>query len=398
MMEFRYQLAKRGKIECPQCHQRRFVPYIDTESGQMLAPYVGRCDREENCRYHYTPKMYFKDNGMTMPATHYTATPTQRVTPPPSYIDENVVSQTLRNYEQNVFVKWLSNEFGATRAAAALELYHVGTTKDGSTIFWQIDQSGRTHTGKIMLYNSNGHRVKDDNGARVNWAHKALNLHDFTLEQCLFGEHLLKDDKRPVAVVESEKTAIIGSLCFDDYIWTATGGCNGLTPQRCKALHGRNVWLFPDGTKFDEWSEKSKALNGICESVSISNAVTTFATLEELQDDCDIADIFLKFHHAQSATATRTTDFFDLRAYRPQTANVYAPWDDRLDEITEPVNALTKRILEFIDDCSATEWSILSNVEPENYALAVAVCCEFVLLHPDRLEMSNDYCRLVKFA
>jgi len=44
----------------------------------------------------------------------------------------------------------------------------------------------------------------------IDWAHKALKLGNLSLNQCLFGEHLLNEYRnKPVAIIKSEKTAII---------------------------------------------------------------------------------------------------------------------------------------------------------------------------------------------
>ena len=45
---------------------------------------------------------------------------------------------------------------------------------------------------------------------------------EWRLTQCLFGEHLLNDKDKvnaTVALVESEKTAVICSLLLPEYIW-----------------------------------------------------------------------------------------------------------------------------------------------------------------------------------
>lgn len=80
-----------------------------------------------------------------------------------------------------------------------------------------IDRDFRCRTGKIMKYDpANGHRIKDPTApGKVNWVHSILKQRkllpaDWTLSQCLFGEHLLSrypDNK--VMLVESEKTALI---------------------------------------------------------------------------------------------------------------------------------------------------------------------------------------------
>ena len=49
-----------------------------------------------------------------------------------------------------------------------------------------------------------------------------------------------------VVLVESEKTAIVGSYNFPDFCWIASGGSNGLTRQKAKVLANRKVIVVPD--------------------------------------------------------------------------------------------------------------------------------------------------------
>ena len=103
-----------------------------------------------------------------------------------------------------------------------------------------------------MQYNPHtGKRIKSGSGA-IDWVHAKLKKSgvlsdDWELSQCLFGEHLL--GLRPndtVCLVESEKSAIIGSAVIPDYIWLATGGKGNLKSDTCECLKGRNVILYPD--------------------------------------------------------------------------------------------------------------------------------------------------------
>lgn len=75
-----------------------------------------------------------------------------------------------------------------------------------------------------------------------------LHKDGYNLKQCFFGEHLLSEDKsRPVALVESEKTAIIASYYLPQFLWIASGGKNGcFNANSLSALAGRSVVLFPD--------------------------------------------------------------------------------------------------------------------------------------------------------
>jgi hypothetical protein len=55
----------RSRGNCPNCGAaHEFSRYIDTENGNAyLDDRVGKCNRTNNCSYHYTPKQYFADNG-----------------------------------------------------------------------------------------------------------------------------------------------------------------------------------------------------------------------------------------------------------------------------------------------------------------------------------------------
>ena len=71
--------------------------------------------------------------------------------------------------------------------------------------------------------------------------------------------HLLNSDKnKSIALVESEKSAIIASIAFPEFIWMATGGLMNLKYDLLKPLAGRRVILFPDAGCYDIWNEKVK--------------------------------------------------------------------------------------------------------------------------------------------
>lgn len=56
-MNYRFSLDGTSlKFLCPNCHKKRFVRYKDLETDKYLRDYVGRCDKQTKCAYHYTPK------------------------------------------------------------------------------------------------------------------------------------------------------------------------------------------------------------------------------------------------------------------------------------------------------------------------------------------------------
>ena len=297
MEDYRYSLTKKGKCICPACGRRTYVLYINNITGDPIHSTVGKCDRSDNCGHHYSPKQYFADNHISFdrktefsPNMRIATRPQQK--PQPSFIDEALFKRTLTNYDQNNFVKWLSGIVGHDKAVEAIKRYQVGTSKDGGTVFWQMDTQGRIRTGKIIHYGSDGHRRKDI--LPVQWAHNLLKLPDFNLCQCLFGEHLLSDKSKPVAICESEKTAVIASCYLPGMIWVACGGCQNLSMKICEPLLGGTVVLFPDAGQYDKWSTKAKELSEIC-SVSVSSLIEEKATDEERKAGFDLADYLIRF-------------------------------------------------------------------------------------------------------
>jgi len=291
------------RYHCPSCQQRAktFSRYIDTETDEHINPIVGRCNREINCGYHYTPKQYFQDNNILF-GTHQRKSHRPQINIPKpkpiSLIPVEVFKASLKEHETNSFVKFLIKQFDVELAGELVSRYFIGTSKhwNGATVFWQIDTQGKVRTGKIMLYSPDtGKRVKEPFN-HITWAYKALKLTEFELRQCLFGEHLLIDKIKPVAIVESEKTAIIASVYLPQFIWVAVGSLTNLTAEKCSILKGRKVILFPDLNAFDKWTSKAKELSHIA-IFFVSDLLERKATEAERQKGFDLADYLVKYDY-----------------------------------------------------------------------------------------------------
>ena len=198
MSEYRFHLEKYrygSKIDCPNCGRKRcFVRYIDEEGTVHFPSSVGKCDHEQSCGYHYTPREYFRDNSEAVSNNdrsierifHKSVIHTRPAPVEPSYIPDRIVRASLSHYDKNPLYRYLCGVFGTKETLRLFNLYRIGTSAKwgGSTVFWQTDESGKVRTGKIMLYNpATGRRVKEPQ-ARVSWAHSELRLPDFNLRQC----------------------------------------------------------------------------------------------------------------------------------------------------------------------------------------------------------------------
>jgi len=270
------------KFICPNCGKRTFVRFVETESGKYLAENFGSCERESECRYYEHPvneKMYYR------------AFKTTEIIPK-SYISSEIMSKTENNYEENNFVKFLLKHFDVKQVGKALEVYHIGTSKkwNGACVFWQVDNQNKIRTGKIMLYDkSNGKRIKEPYN-HVNWSHKVLKIEDFNLKQCLFGLHrIIVELNKPIAIVESEKTAIIMSLVSPDFVWMATGSKANLKEEFMKPLRNRKIILHPDYGEYDDWNKLVLNLKDKGYKIAISDLLEKM----KLKKGYDLVDYYL---------------------------------------------------------------------------------------------------------
>ena len=275
MKEYRFELRKGSKKdECPECKKKSFVPYIDKKDGKPAGERFGRCERINQCGYSNYPKANKKDE-WEPPVKPY-------VPPLPiEYIPKELVEKTFHDFRSNVFFQYLIKTFGGEKAMELQAKYNIGTAKHGGTIFWQQDRLGRFRTGKVMYYQENGKRDK----ARHSWfTHSKINP-DFNFRQCFFGLHLVAKDK-PVALCESEKTAVLMSVYMPEFTWIASGGSEMLNIQRLNELP-RLDKVFADGGQFEKWEMKTRGFAGRQMDMSVDKAIREW----KLPEGSDILDL-----------------------------------------------------------------------------------------------------------
>ena len=297
-----YQLEKysgmNSRHECPLCHDKHSFTYYVDEYGVILDKKVGRCNHESGCGYHYTPQQFFIDNpeekreSQSVNVRKVEARPKVLCTIPFSYVKRSA------SYDCDL-IRFFCNILEIEQMERIWKDYAVGATKGKDVIYWQIDINGKVRTGKVMKYDPDtGHRIKELNG--VNWIHSIMKKNgllpeDWELTQCLFGEHLLRAEENKskiVALVESEKTALICSAVYPDYVWLATGGKSQMSIDKMKVLSGRTVIMFPDADGYDDWVERSKSFT-FCK-VIVSDILEKRASTEEKKMKIDIADWIIK--------------------------------------------------------------------------------------------------------
>ena len=284
MTKYKYQLDKTSKkSKCPQCGKERFVQYVEIETGHYADSQYGRCDRETSCGYIMYP------NNNSILNYEYIAPPPEK----PSYIEKEILQKTLTKYEINPLISYLYNNYDKDEVNVTIDKYQVGTSNqfNNSTVFWQMDNTGNIRSGKIMAYDTTtGKRLKNKDGKPlINWVHSILEIPKYNLKQCLFGLHLLNDNIKQVAIVESEKTAIIMSIEFPQHIWMSTGSLQGFKYEYLEPIKDIEIIAFPDKGGYAQWQKIAKTLNEKGFNIEISKLLEK----EEYKDGWDLVDVLV---------------------------------------------------------------------------------------------------------
>ncbi|TAH07208.1 MAG: hypothetical protein EAZ14_11460 [Runella slithyformis] len=332
MSDFRYKFkpykTPSDKEQCPAClHKKVWTRYTDTTTGELLPAQYGKCERVNNCGHALDPYQdgyakAMKEQDRANRPTDWKPQP-RKATPPPLprvFIPNEVKQSSLRGYGQNSFVQYLHSLFEPSDVAEVVARYQIGSSNhwSGATVFWYVDIAGNVRAGQIKDFDATGHTRKDQlpdgsNKSRTTWVHSALQrkptppvwLADYLNQEnkvgCLFGEHLLAraadavEASKIVAVCESPKTAIIASLYFPKFVWVAVGALAYLTADRCKALAGRAVILWPDLNGFEHWQKKADELSR--GRWKVSNFLESVATDAQRKDGLDLADYIPQFYY-----------------------------------------------------------------------------------------------------
>jgi hypothetical protein len=282
------------KHTCPSCQkQKKYNRYINSETGEYLPIEYGYCERINNCGYsNHNIKEYLQS---------------LRAEPTPEDSTQAVLKRCFSNsvksvvLQPNNFVLYLRSLFNDRLTNDAVKRYHIGNSKDfqGHTVYWQIDHSKKVRTGKIIGYDACTGKRNRQAYPPVNWVHSLLIkrnvLPSFKPAQCLFGEHLLTENKKAViGLVESEKTAVILSILLPDLCWMATGGIQNLNLDVCRPLQNRKIILYPDADGITEWEKKFYQLLNNGFNVALDNTLEQYATAKDKEQGNDLADILVK--------------------------------------------------------------------------------------------------------
>lgn len=309
---YRYRLSRSSKKHiCPNCQQKSFTYYEDTETGEEL-PESGRCDRQDKCGHHQSPTR----NKVPRAKLHLIQSkPAPVVLIPDAELEALRTPESIR--ESQFFKNMVNHGFTESLVLAVFNLYKIGTL-DGCTAFPYIDRNRGIRAVSLIEYGADNHRVKGS--FKSKWLHSWVKKHASPLPgwvnpysaqekkaTALFGEHLLDQyPNNPLNVVEAPKTAIVAAMYYGlpksandekTQIWVAVGARDWLNDETVSMLakereRRHRVKLWPDlsegGVTFKEWQKKSRGL------LFVSGYLEKIATDKDRKDGKDLADFLLE--------------------------------------------------------------------------------------------------------
>lgn len=284
-MKYQYDKSSK-KFICPSCNKKRFVRYVDIATNEYLDANFGKCDRETSCGYVQKPNN-------SVATLHRNDAKTSAKPANDSKLIHfhyhSILQSTLKGFCNNNFYLHLLKRFSKSEVQNVFSLYKIGTAKNwnGATVFWQIDERNNIRAGKIILFDLHScKRVKHPYPC-ITWVHSKLKIEHFNLKQCLYGLHLIHSNKK-IALVESEKTAIIMALLMPEYTWLATGSKQNFKCELLEPIKNREIIVFPDKSEYEDWNKKALELNKLGFHLTVSDYVEK----TKCEAGTDLADLY----------------------------------------------------------------------------------------------------------
>ena len=262
----------------------------------------------------------------------------------PYYIPSKEIKSSMENVKETGLYKWLIKEFDSNKVEEVLSSYRVGGSFD-------YISSGGDMAPSFPLINFRGYctdckifHIDSITGSRktaqplMSWKDKTSDeekklqssflIADINRKICrecserwsckikdtcsklkrrkvdpntgktewpYFGEHLLMnhDHKTSIAIVESEKTAIVCSIVYPKFVWLATGSKANLSIERFLPLRNYDFTIFPDRdglTGEGNWKDKAAQLSKSGYHIKLDTTLINYPG--EPHDD--LADIIIR--------------------------------------------------------------------------------------------------------
>lgn len=300
--DYKFQLEKTSRKHiCPSCGKRTFVRYVDADNNH-IDENCGRCDRSDNCGCHNPPREFIDNNEIREYKPIPPAPPRPTEFLDTKFIESGSYALGGRLYEYSMIRNnnlnyYLLDLFDWWTVKYLQDIFFIGSFTDGAITFPYIDENGKLRSLKRQQYDKEtGKRSKTENSYLL---HKALSGNDnFNYKGCLFGMHQIRakySKGKTICIVEGEKSAIIASGKFPQWLWMATGARDWFNEHSLEPIRDRKIILFPDTSKdgktFEKWKQIADRYKAKGYDISVSDMLEKGCTQEQKEQGYDIGDL-----------------------------------------------------------------------------------------------------------
>lgn len=183
--------------------------------------------------------------------------PVETMEPYTSTLKARLVGNKLKG-----LIPYLRQTFTDEELLEVIDRYRLGCLHKDRIVYPFFDIEGRLRIMRTVRYDDEGKRTKNGISSAHGFLKETGVINARWKERpCVFGEHLLAEyPDCPVAIVSSEKLAIVCALLVPSCIWLATGGDThikevGLIKEH---LNGRTVYMLPSKGQYKHWCEETK--------------------------------------------------------------------------------------------------------------------------------------------
>jgi hypothetical protein len=290
---------KTTRVYCHHCQRKEATPYYDSKTNTPIneAKFY-KCNHSISCSYDLRPnkRINSRHNNRYVKQTNYKSRLARKKQI--TFIKREDIKK-ICSLDHTLF-RWLLDRFGEKRmmeVSARMLMCGLFINDENWTVFLQYDLNGNCRTGKCIQFDFHDSQPRKK---KVHFLHSVTSVVSSPLdniEQTYFGLNQLTQnlDDLPIAIVESEKTAVIMTLYRPSLIWIATGGKSNLCSEKLKPFKSRKIILIPDIDAIDDWTNKSNELNGLGFSTIVYSSWIEYANSNVYSPTMDILDVALQY-------------------------------------------------------------------------------------------------------
>ena len=164
------------------------------------------------------------------------------------------------------------------------------------------DSTDNSRTNTDLSDNTDNSRTNTDSLHSRVWRCESSDLPDNKFSNSLILENnksvqSVKSVVPKIAIVESEKSAVILSEKFTDFVWLCCGGLQSFRPELLSPLVNYKVIIFPDtdstGDTYRQWSQvatEAQRLYKFRYPLRVSRLLEDHASPEQKQRKIDLVD------------------------------------------------------------------------------------------------------------